>query len=62
MWLKSDVEIAERSRRIVKHSRDVLAASRRAVPARWLSAIDREPNDHLLEVLAQLTDGKHRER
>ena len=51
---QSDFLVLSRSRKLVERSQAVLAASRRAVPVRWLSPVDRAPDDHLLELLAQL--------
>ena len=54
-----DIEVIARTRRLVKRSRALLAASRRMVPARLLNNFDREADDHLVDLRAQpkLRDG-----
>ena len=50
----SDFDVMARSKKLVRRSQALLAASRRAVPARWLSPADRPPDDDLSDPLLQI--------
>ncbi len=52
--LQSDFAIIARTRRLVRRSQALLAASRKAVPARWLSSVEPGPGDHPIDLPLQL--------